>query len=371
MATDTKEQAKKVQLRPFRGGTQPTVKSTGFHETVTLTTETQDLEDYEIAPTNILRVIYLEVSAVAAGNTATVAFNPDGPLNVLSGLSFHDSGGTAIVGTFDSLTLAYSMKYFGYVPHGDPRSNAVYSAVTGSGSNAGSFNIVFRIPVEAVARTGVASLLNTSTQTPLVLSQTVNKLSAIYATAPTSAPAVTVTVRLGGYWKGANSAFAPAPVAFGTTQYINRTSVPGLNGASQFQMPNVPAFGNPWRNMMLVNYASSARSDTAFPDPLQMTFKGTNLVQYSQNLWKAEMSDWFDLRDTALDTGTGLDTGVYVLPFNRDFGIFPGAELGRGYLMTEQGDAFELIGEWNATSQLYIVVNHLAVKGAVSSIQAA
>ena len=48
-------------LGPFRGGTQPTVRQTGFSQSVTLNTGTQDLPDYEIAPTNILRCIYIEV----------------------------------------------------------------------------------------------------------------------------------------------------------------------------------------------------------------------------------------------------------------------------------------------------------------------
>lgn len=355
-------------LGPFRGGTQPTVRATGYSQTVTLDTATQDLADYEIAPTNILRVIYIEVTATASGNTATVAFEPDAPLNILSTINFQDSGGTSIVGSFDTFTLAMAQKYFGYSANGDPRNNAVYSVTTGSGATAGSFNVVFRIPVEAVARTGVGSLQNQTTQSPFVLSATVNKLSAIYSTAPTSAPSVKVSYRLGGYWNGSNAGYSPTPKAFGTTQYINRSSIPGLNGASQFQLPN-NGLGNPIRNLMFVNYATgAARSGADFPDPIQITFRGNNLVQYSQNLWQAEMSEMFGLPG-AIDTGTGLDTGVFTLPFTHDFGLLPGAELGLGYLDTNVGDEIELIGSWGASSTLYEVVNYYAVNGPVSAIQ--
>ena len=119
-----------------------------------------------------------------------------------------------------------AMKYFGYTGNGDPRQNAVYSVTTGSGATAGSFNVVFRIPVEAVARTGVGALQNQTTQSPLTLSATVNKLASIYSTAPTAAPAVTVKYKLGGYWNGSNPAYSPTPKAFGSTQYINRSSHP-------------------------------------------------------------------------------------------------------------------------------------------------
>jgi len=260
-------------LGPFRGGTQPTVRATGFSQTVTLNTGTQDLPDYEVAPTNILRCLYIEVSAVASGNAATVAFQPDAPLNILSTINFQDSGGTSIVGSFDSFTLAMALKYFGYTGNGDPRNNAVYSVTTGSGATAGSFNLVLRIPVEAVARTGVGALQNQTTQSPFVMSATVNKLANIYSTAPTAAPAVTVKYRLGGYWNGSNPAYNPTPKAFGSTQYINRSSIPGLNGAQQFQLPN-NGLGNPIRNLMFVNYATGGNraGSGTFPDPIQVTY---------------------------------------------------------------------------------------------------
>jgi hypothetical protein len=353
---------------PFRGGTQPTVRATGYSQTVTLDTATQDLPDYEIAPTNILRCIYIEVKATASGNSAAVAFQADAPLNVLSTLNFQDAGGTSIVGSFDTFTLSMAMKYFGYSASGDPRDNAVYSVSTGTGATGGSFNVVFRIPVEAVARTGVGSLQNQTTQSPFVLSATVNKLSAIYSTQPTAAPSVSVKYRLGGYWNGSNAAYSPTPKAFGSTQYINRSSIPGLSGASQFQLPN-NGLGNPIRNLMFLNYATgAARSGADFPDPIQITYKGNNLVQYSQNAWQFDMSQMFGLPG-AIDTGNGLDTGVFTLPFTRDFGLVPGAELGLGYLDTNVGDEIELIGSWAASSTLYEVVNFMSVNGPVSAVQ--
>lgn len=367
-AKATNGQAQAPVQGPFRGGTQPTVRTTGYSQTVTLGAATQPLPDYQIAPTNILRTIFIEVTGTTSGNSASAAFNLDAPLNILSTINFQDAGGTSIIGSFDSFTLAMAMKYFGYSENGDPRTNATYTATTGTGSTGGSFNIVFRIPVEAVHRTGIGSLQNQTTNSPMVLSATVNTEAAIYSTNPTTAPTVVVKYTLGGYWNGNNAAFAPAPKAFGSTQYINRASIVGLNGASQFQLPN-NGLGNPVRNIMFLNYATgSTRSDADWPNPLQVTYKGNNLVQFGQNLWKSEMSEWFGLQGTTLDNGLGLDTGVYVLPFDNDFGLQPGAELGLGYLDTNLGDEIELIGSWGGSSTLYEVVNFIAVNGATSQI---
>lgn len=357
-------------LGPFRGGTQPTTFSTGFNQTITMTSATQPLNDYEVAPTNILRAINIEVTGTTSGNAATVAFNADAPLNVLSTINFHDSSGNAIVGPFDTYTLAMAMKYFGYHGNGDPRNNAVYSVTTGSGATGGSFTVVFRIPVEAVARTGVGSLQNQSTQSPLVISATLNTTTATYSTAPTAAPSVNVKYRLLGYWNGDNAGFSPTPKAFGSTQFINTATIQGLNGSVNQQLPN-NGLGMPSRNFMFINRlnSTSARAGSGtWPDPLQVTFKGNNLVQHSLLSWQYEMSEQWDLSGT-IDTGSGLDTGVFVLPFTQDFGQAPGAELGLGYLQTNVGDAVTLVGSWSAQSNLSFVNNFISVKGAPGQIQ--
>lgn len=373
MATTTpapaKGAAQQAPLQGFRAGTQPTVLNTGYSQTLTLNTGTQDFPEWQIPPSNILRCIYLEVSAAASGNSATVAFAGDAPLNVLSTVNFADAGGTSIVGSFDSYTLAMVQKYGGYAPNSDPRANAVYSVTSGSGSTGGSFNLVLRIPVEVVSRTGIGSLQNQSTNSPFTLNITLNKSTAIYSTAPTTLPAVVVTARLGGYWKGSNPAASPVPRAFGTTSYWNRASIMGLNGSATIQLPNL-GLGNPLRNFLFINYATgSSRSGADFPSPLEIDFRGNKLIQVTQNLWQFLMSEAFDLQTTTLDAAGGLDTGVFVLPFDQDFGLIPGAELGLGYLSTNVGDSIQLIGTWNASSTLYEVVNFLAVKGATSAIQ--
>lgn len=364
----------------FRSQTQPTIKRPGVIVSTTLTTSPQPLNDIQIPPTTLLRCIYLEVTCTTSANAATTAFNADMPLGVFSQVNFHDAQGTSIIGSFDSFTLAMAQKWFGFVNNGDPTVSAIYSVTSGAGATGGSFQMVLRIPVEVVSRTGVGSQINTDTQSPLVLSLTVNSSTAIYATAPTTLPAVQVVVSYGGYWNqsGSPNSFA-TPSAVGSLNYVNWTNYPGLVGQNQFQLSNL-GLGNSIANLMFINRATSgnARSDADFANPLQVAYRGNVLGQWSQLLWKHLMSEAYDFTNQVQDSGLGavapsttpgLNQGVYNLWFNQDFDTQPGATLFYSLLNTAVGDSIELTGNWPVSSTLYEVVNFLAIAGPVSAIQ--
>lgn len=373
----------------FRANTQPTIKRPGTNlagVTATIASSTvfgNALADTQIPPTTLLRCIYLEVNFnVASGNAATVAFNADMPLGVFSTVNFHDAQGTSIVGPFDSFTLAMAQKWFGFVNNSDPTTSAVYSVTSGSGATGGSFTVVFRIPVEVVSRTGVGVQINTDTQSPLVLSLTVATAAAIYGTAPTGASVFTpnVVVSFGGYWNqsGNPNSFA-TPTAVGTLNYINWTNYNNLAGQQQFQLNNI-GLGNTVENILFINRAASgsARSDADFANPLQIAYRGNVLGSWSQLLWKHLMSEAYGMTNFTQDAGLGavapsstpaLNQGVYNLWFNQDFINDPGNTLFYGALNTAVGDSVELTGSWPTASNLYEVINFLAVSGPVSAIQ--
>jgi hypothetical protein len=378
----------------FRANTQRTIKRPGnILSGVVLAGASVPLPDTQIPPTTLLRCIYLEVSAVTAANAAAVVFSPDAPLNVFSTVNFHDAQGTSIVGSFDSFTLSMAQKWFGFVNNSDPTDSAVYSATPGVGGGlGGSFTLVFRIPVEIVARTGVGSQINTDTQSPLVLSLSLNQgtgTGGIYATPPTTYPTVNVVISYGGYWNqsGNPNSFA-TPTAIGTLNYVNWTNYTGLAGQQQFQLSNI-GLGNSIPNIMFINRAAAglARSDANFPNPLQVAYRGNVLGQWSQLLWKHLMSEAYGFSNPVLDSGIGanaslapsaalgvglgtsLNQGVYNLWFNDDFTFDPGNTLFYALLNTAVGDSIELTGSWPVASTLYEVINFLAVSGPVSAIQ--
>src|SRR5215469_1698726 len=371
----------------FRANTQPTLKRPGVALTGVLGAAPVALADVQIPPTTLLRCIYLEVTCVNSGtvNAAAVTYKADQPLGVFSQVNFHDAQGTSIVGSFDSFTLAMAGKYFGFTNNADIVSQATYSVSAGAIAAGGQFTMVFRIPVEVVSRTGVGSQINTDTQSPLVLSLTLNTIANIYGTAPTAGSVQTVTtvVSYGGYWNqsGNPNSFA-TPTAVGSLNYINWTNYVALNGQQQFQLSNI-GLGNSVLNLMFINRDSStqARIDADFANPLQIAYRGNVLGQFSQLLWKTLMSEWYDYGNGTSDAGLGvsanftgsgaasLNQGVYNLPFNADFTADPGNTLFYGMLNTAVGDSIELTGQWAASSVLYEIINFLAVSGPVSAIQ--
>jgi hypothetical protein len=371
----------------FRANTQKTVKRPGNSLSATmLTAAPVPLPDTQIPPTTLIRCIYLEVAITTSANAATVVFQPDAPLNIFSTVNFHDAQGTSIVGSFDSLTLGLAQKMFGFTNNSDVASSAVFNAVPGAGATGGSATMVYRIPIEVVQRTGVGAQINTDTQSPLVLSLTVNQGNAVYSTPPTTLGTVSVVISYGGYWNqsGNPNSFA-TPTAVGTLNYINWTNYTGLAGQQQFQLSNI-GLGNSIANIMFINRdtATTARSDADFPNPLQVAYRGNVLGQWSQLLWKHIMSEAYDFENGTPDNGlgvnaaksgatgnvsSGLNTGVYNLWFNDDFTFEPGNTLFYGLLNTAVGDSIELTGSWAASSILYEVINFLAVSGPVSAIQ--
>ena len=368
----------------FRSQTQPTLKRPGTALQAVVAAIPTPLTDIQIPPTVLLRCIYMEVTCVTAANAATVVFQPDAPANAFATVNFHDAQGTAIVGGFDSFVLSMAQKWFGFVNNADPMQSAVYSVTAGVGGGlGGSFTIVYRIPVEVVSRTGVGSQINTDTQSPLVLSLTINSTSAIYSTAPTTPGTVTVIVSYGGYWNqsGNPNSFA-TPTAVGSLNYINWTNYTGLAGQQQFQLGNI-GLGNSVLNILFINRltAGAARSDSGFANPLQIAYRGNVIGSFSELIWKHLMSEAYAYGNPVLDAGLGanaalglsgvggLNQGVYNLPFNADFTSDPGNTLFYGMLNTAVGDSIELTGSWATSSTLYEIINFLAISGPLSAIQ--
>lgn len=353
-------------LAPFRSGTQRTLSSDGYTTTCQPGASTTDLADYTPSPNNQLSGLWIVATATASGNTKTVAFTGDGPLNFFSSLTFQDANEKPIVGPFDSYTLAAINKFGGYDRLGDPRASSQYVATTGSGSSGGSFTVIWYLPIQAINRDGLGSLQNQSSASTFTLKLTVNTSAGIYSTAPTTVPTATIKIYEDGWWKSSKAGAATTPPKAGSTQYWTRGSYNSLNGAEQFQVSQ--GLGYPIRQYMLLSYDTSgntrATGDSDFPDPFQVIFKGTSWWNVSKTLWKDQMSRWYGYYSTTADTANGLENGVFLLPFNNSFGLGVGAELPHSYLDTQQGDLNQFIGSWGGSCKLYVVANYMAFVGA-------
>lgn len=373
-------QAAPAPLAPFRRGTFRTLVQDGYQQSVTLSSSTQVMPVYQPTPNAYLRGLWLQCVNVTATNTATTAFKGDGPFNVFSSISFSDANQKPIVGPIDGYQLMVTNKFGGYDFSGDPRGDATFSTTTGTAATGGSFTFNLYVPLEVDSRDTLGSLQNKSASSAFQLQLTVNTNTAIYSTAPTNAGTFTVNIHEDGYVqpKPADSTGNPlsqSPPQLGTTQYWTSGNYNALNGSQQVQLTQ--GLGYPIRNFVAMNYdvsdSTRATGDTDWPTATNFIFRGTTFWNVLKTTWKSQMSRQYRLTATTADTANALENGVYVLPYNNDFGLQPGDELRNAYLPTQQGDQFQLVGTFNGNSNLKWMANYVApIAGPanVSSIQA-
>lgn len=362
---------------PFRVGTQNTTNLDGYTQTVTLGASTQQLPVYNPTVNAFLRGIYiLAQNTVTGQSTNNVAFTGDGPFNVYQTISFNDTQGKPII-LVDGYRLMLINKFGGYHFLGDPRASSAYTTTTGTVSTAGSFSFILYVPLEIVSRDALGAVVNKNQASPLQLVLTVNTAAAVFSTAASTSSSFQTRIVEDGWWqpKAADATGQPlsqSPPAPNTIAYWLQSTFSALNGSTQIQLPT--GLGYPIRNIFFIGYDTSNSTRATFdstdcPDPLELLYKGTILYNVPKVFWKDRMSRMFGTFASAVtssvlagtpDTANGLENGVFVLPFNQDFGLKPGDELRNGYLVTQQGDQFQFVGTFNASSTLYELVNYVA-----------
>lgn len=95
------------------------------------------------------------------------------------------------------------------------------------------------------------------------------------------------------------------------------------------------------------------------PDPLTVIYEGQQMTIQDRTIWRHMMARWFGYT-AAVGTAGGLDLGVFVLNFTRDFGLGPGAEMGNAYLPTTSGTRLEYQGVMAAAGSLEVLVNDVS-----------
>lgn len=356
---------------PFRAGTQNTTNLDGYTNTITLGTTTA-LPNYQPSVNSFMRGAWINCAATASGNAATVVFAGDGPFSVLTTVAFLDTQQRPIIQVSGYQLAEIINKFGGYFITGDPRADATYLATAGSGAAAGSFNFTVWVPLEINNRTGVGSALNkNSAQTYTLALTPAATAAAVYSTAPTTVPVVTVNVYEDGWWQPqamdvSGAPASPAPVAPNTWSYWLQSSYTALNGAVQQQLTT--GLGNSLRLVAFhtVDTANSTRAsgEADFPTTVQLIYKGTNLKNWPKSLWKSLMSKNYGLTSVTADTANGPENGVYVLwQFMQDFGMRPGDGMNFALLNTDQGDQFQMLGSFNASATMYELVNYIATVG--------
>lgn len=380
--TDTKQQAGKQQpvaLKPFRTGAQP-IDEDVFDRSVTLSTATQSLDQYNVPSTAYLNGVWILVENTVTSSTATAVSSTtgvgvlaeDGPYSVIDNLRFTDTSSNEIIGEITGWDLAEIHKWGGYAFNDDPEANGdVFSSTTNataSSSASGSFSFALRIPVELVPRDALGSMPNKSSDTPYKIKISVAPIATIYANSATVGGSCRFRMTPESYWQptatdGSGNPVSPQPPGVNTLQYWNKSDYNTAGTTINEQLTN--SVGYPVRNLIFIlrdSNGSRSQGESDWPDPFKLQLQSNIIINRVKKIWKQKLTR--DYGYTTAGEGAGQkDNGVYVLPFCKDFGPKPGWETRRGYLKTAAGMRFQVIATTGGSGahKLTVLTNYVGV----------
>jgi hypothetical protein len=360
-----------VATRPFVTGSR-TLESETYTATVTQTTGTQSLTPYEFQVDGYLAGAIIRVTGTTSANAATVAFNADGPFNVLQSVIVEDIGGKQILGPLDGWKLYVLNRFGGFVYNADAKGNGVYTATAGSGATGGSYRFTLRVPIQVRRRDAMGALPNRNASATFKLKLTLNSTANVYTTPPTNPASINVQIQQHGWatsdqrdYKG-NGA-SPTPNGVGSLLYTDVETIQLSAGSFNQRMST---FGGLLRLLIFElrdSNGSRAQGELDFPSLFEMEIDKVKTYSRSPITWESLMSeDWGTTSAAeALGTANAKPDGVYVLHWLDDFGLAPGAENGFRYQPVTPSTAIQLIGTVGGTGAhtMSITKNYMSPVG--------
>ena len=328
-----------VALRPFITGTR-TIDQQTYDNTTSMTSSTQRLPTYQLDTDGYVSGLYILCEATAVNTTAsTAAFNEDGPFNVYQTVQFSDTNNKPILGPMTGHDLYLITKYGGYAFSDDAKNSNVYSVTTGTGTAGGTFTFVLRVPIEIVHRDGLGSLENKSASAVYKLDLTLNTLAQVYSDDPTTSVSIRTRIQQFGWMDSDQADYMkspadPNPPALNTVQYWDKQTLTVSAGAINQRLNT---FSGLVRNLIFElrdSNGSRTAGDSDFPATFELHYDKTVPVSRLRTIWRHMITEDFGYSGATEATATAQtrDNGVYPLPFNKDYGLKPGAESRFGYL---------------------------------------
>lgn len=375
---------KQVVMRPFRVGVTD-IDEEPYDVTTTLGSSPRHLTPaYDVPSTGYLNDIYIYVENYVdgeddqtTGSNAVGVLRPDGPFSVIASLTFTDTSSSEIIGPITGYDLYVINKWGGYCWNDDPKASSdLYwstSNLTAPNADSGSFGFVLRIPAQIVPRDALGSLPNKSQSTPYRVKIQIAAKQDVYVNPDTRDGTLRVRMVPAGYWEptktdGSGNPVAPNPPAVNTTQYwsVNQYQVP--NGKFTLSLNN--SVGYPIRNLIFVSCDEDGfRDDIVWPeDDFVLQLQSNIIINRFRSHWLNRMREDYGYAPTGDGPGE-RDTGVWALPFCRDFGPKPGWETRRGYLRTSEGMKLLAKGTFGAPGIVRVLTNYVGI-GAGSSLAA-
>lgn len=314
-----------------------------------------------------LRGVWLKI-AVTGGTGSAAVYKEDAPWNYIQTISFLDVNSAPIIFQITGHDLYLINKYCGYTFQADPKANPNYSVAT-----TGNLTFILRLPFEVRSRDAFGALANKNNSTAYRILGTIAPTTDVYSTPPTGIPtALTMSVIMDAWWEPSATDLQgrsqdQAPPALGSTQYLSKQQITHNSGAVTQKLTRLGYF---IRNVIFVQRnATPIRATATWPDPATIIFEGQNMTIADATLWRLKMQEQFGYSGGNADTvsltpvtAPTLDNGVFVMPFNIDFGHQPGDEIGNAWLPTTPATRFEVQGNANTAGTLTVMVNDVSTR---------
>ncbi len=335
-----------------------------YDQTKTLTTSTQRLPDLELDTDGFTAGLYLLVENTSVNNaTVTAAFKEDGPLNIFDTIQLVDTNNKPILGPMSGHDLYECVKFGGYHEQDDAKASTVWSVTTGTGAAGGTFTFVLYVPIEIVHRTSLGSVQNKSASAVFRLQLTLAAAGTVFVAAPATSSSTRVRVQQFG-WLDADAAdikgnlVSSFPPALNSIQYWDKQTFTFSSGSMNQRLNS---FSGGIRNLIIeFRDANGTRSGTEgdFPDPLIFSADKTQVINRLRSIWRHLVGEDWDYTagnevipvGNNTNDGNKRDLGIYPLPFNKDFGLRPGAEQSFGYLWVSAATTLMVKGNVGSTA---------------------
>jgi hypothetical protein len=364
---DTKKNGKAAPVMPrsFICGSRKNDKTDYDSGNVVLTTAEQRLQAYQIAPSGYLRGVYLVVENTAVNTTATtVAYQEDGPWNVLSVIRFLDTNSRPFIGTLTGYDVYLLNKYGGYTFQGDAEATATFSATSGTATTAGTFAFILYLPLEIIARNALGSQLNKSGAAQFALELYAAGTGTVFSTAPATSSTLRVRSALAS-WLDPEPADARGnpvqqdPPFLNTTQrWEKQAGIPISAGERTLRFQGIDGLVRMLIFVARRNASTRANGEADWPDPISLKYEESFLIQSRIRLLYRYFVAMAYGYAAANEASTGRDNGVYpVWEFIQDFSRKPGNELTRTWLPMSSASNLEMSGTWASAVNLDVLVN--------------
>lgn len=282
----------------------------------------------QVPAVGYLRKLRMEVTGTLTGGGAAT-YNADAPWNVINSLTFKNSSGQSLIAPLTGWELYAYNKYgnigrglaTGVGPSGDPKFGRQYSATTTG------FHFFLDVPFELDPTTALGSIPATASNRSYQLELNFAAISTIFGgTVPT---AVTVTVDATAIYWDTPVAATPGgvsqetdPVGAGTIAIVQKES--SILSAGEM-LTRINSTGNIIRQLIFIQRTSAGvRSDADWTGIFELFVDNSPMLRLKKTEWEDAMAAWYNYGATAKDVVGGLDTGLYVLPFDVLIGALAG-----------------------------------------------